>query len=376
MSISVDQQNQRDRLYWMDNLRSFTIFLVVLYHIGGVYEAAGMWSSFWIVDDPTTITWVGIVGIMFDIIVMPLMFFIAGYLVPESIKNRTIKLFLLNKLRRLLLPWLIAVVTLIPMYKFFFLYSRGLPQETWTTYFHIGSENTQNWLWFLPVLFLFNVIYAVLLKSRFRLPSLSIKGGVLLAVSFGFIYSYIIGSWFGFRSWSHSALLDFENERLLIYFMVFLLGALSFQEKLFTQNSPRKLLYNVLNGIAWIPVTSHILLRLYPFIFPEGFSVTPLYRSLWWISFNLSLVAMMFTILGTFWRYFNRSGKFWRMLNQNSYGVYIVHVIVIGFFGTLLMKTGLPALAKYPLLILITYSSSNLIVSGYYYARRFLLKTT
>jgi len=73
-----------NRVHWLDNLRSITIFLVVLYHVGGVYEAAGLWGWFWIVDDPSTITWVGIIGIIFDIMVMPLMFFISGYLTPPG----------------------------------------------------------------------------------------------------------------------------------------------------------------------------------------------------------------------------------------------------------------------------------------------------
>ena len=44
------------RINWMDNLRTIIILLVVLYHVGGVYEAAGLWGWFWIVDDPVTIT--------------------------------------------------------------------------------------------------------------------------------------------------------------------------------------------------------------------------------------------------------------------------------------------------------------------------------
>ena len=115
----------------MDNLRSLIIFLVVLYHVGGVYESTGMWGGFWIVDDPATITWVGIVGIMFDTFVMPTMFFIAGYLTPSSLNNKTGWGFVKGKVNRLLFPWLIAVFTLIPLYRVFFLLSRGLPQENW-----------------------------------------------------------------------------------------------------------------------------------------------------------------------------------------------------------------------------------------------------
>ncbi|MFN2198400.1 MAG: hypothetical protein ACK2UW_19930, partial [Anaerolineales bacterium] len=51
-------------------------------------------------------------------------------------------------------------------------------------------------------------------------------------------------------------------------------------------------------------------------------------------------------------------------LNRNSYGVYIIHVIVIGVFGTLLLTVSLPAVVKYLLLIVLTYTTSNLLVSG------------
>ena len=78
------------RIHWMDNLRTIIIFLVVLYHVGGVYESAGLWGWFWIVDDPATITWVGIVGIMFDIMVMPIAFFISGYLAPVSLNSNSL----------------------------------------------------------------------------------------------------------------------------------------------------------------------------------------------------------------------------------------------------------------------------------------------
>lgn len=139
---------------------------------------------------------------------------------------------------------------------------------------------------------------------------------------------------------------------------------------MFTKNPPRKLLYNISNGIAWIPVTLHIFARLYPFFYPENFSVTPVYRFVWWVSFDLSLLALLYLTLGTFWRYFNKPGIIWNQLNQNSYGVYIIHVIMIGIFGTLLMKTGLPALAKYLALIVLTYVFSNLMVTGYYSIRR------
>ena len=354
-----------NRIHWMDNLRTVIIFFVVLYHVGGVYEASGMWGWFWIVDDPATITWVGILNIVFDIFVMPTLFLISGYLTPASLKNKTGWEFLKGKFKRLMVPWVIAVFILIPLYKVIFLYSRNLPQEHWSTYFHITNPNSQNWLWFLPVLFLFNVLYLLFSKTNIRVPNISLKVAVLGTFIIGFVYSVIIGGMLGFRSWTLTPLIDFENERLLVFFMTFLLGILCFRQNVFASKPQSKTLYIVVCSIAWIPITVHIFARLFPFFYPEGFSVTPLYRLIWWFSFNLSLLCMLYLMIETFWRYIDKTGRTWNELNKNSYGVYIIHVIVIGVFGTLLLNLNLPALVKYLLLVVLTYLVSNLIVSVY-----------
>jgi len=360
-----------ERIHWMDNLRTIIIFLVVLYHVGGVYEAAGLWGWFWIVDDPATITWVGILGIVFDIIVMPTIFFVSGYLTPASLKNKIGWEFLKGKFKRLMVPWVIAVFTLIPLYKVIFLYSRNLPQEHWSTYFHITNPNSQNWLWFLPVLFTFNMLYLLFTKAKIRIPNISLKGAVLGTFIIGFVYSFSIGGILGFRSWTLNPLIDFENERLLVYFMTFLIGSLCFRRNVFAEKPQTKTLYTVVNSIAWIPITIHIFARLFPFFYPEGFSITPLYRLIWWLSFDLSLLSLLYLMIETFSRYLDKTGRIWSELNRNSYGVYIIHVIVIGIFGTLLLNLNLPALVKYPLLIVLTYLVSNLVVSIY----RFLVQT-
>jgi len=73
----------------------------------------------------------------------------------------------------------------------------------------------------------------------------------------------------------------------------------------------------------------------------------------------------MYVMIESFWRYLNKTGRIWSELNRNSYGVYIIHVIVIGVFGTLLLNLSIPAVVKYLILIVSTYMGSNLIVSGY-----------
>jgi hypothetical protein len=341
------------------------IALVVLYHVGGVYEGAGMWASFWIVDDPDTISWVGIVSIIFDVMVMPIVFFVSGYLTPHSLEEKTGWEFAKGKFMRLMIPWAIAVVTLIPLYKMIFLYSRGLPQEGWTTYFHITNPNSMNWLWFLPLLFYFNLIYLLLTKLNISFERLSLKWAVVGVSLLSLASHVLIGEWLGFRSWTLTPVIDFENERVLMYLMIFLLGVLCFQQNVFARKLQKKTLYNIVNYTSWLPITGHIFARLWPFFVPGFDYNAPFYRFLWWLSFDLSLLSIMYLMIVSFWLYLDRTSKVWKELNKNSYGVYIIHVIVIGIFGTLLLGFNLPAVVKWLLLIVLVYGSSNLLISGY-----------
>lgn len=368
MTNKGDSVQKRNRIHWMDNLRTFIIFLVILYHAGGVYESTGVWSSFWLVDDPVTNDLVGILNIVIDIFVMPTLFFISGYLTPTSLRNKSGWVFLGSRFKRLVLPWIVAVLTLIPLYKVIFLYSRNLPQESWTTYFHFSSGNisSQGWLWFLPVLFLFNLVYLLLAKAKLKLPDISLKVAVLGTLLIGFVSSIGIGSLLGFRSWTLTPLIDFENERLLLYFLVFLLGAFCFRQKVFEEKPKSQTLYIVASSIAWIPVTLHIFSRLIPFIAPEGVLISPLAdRLIFWTSFYLSLLCMLYLMIETFWRYLDRTGRIWNELNQNSYGVYIIHVIVLGGIALVLLNLAMPGLLKYLTLAVSTFVACNLIVSLY-----------
>jgi hypothetical protein len=54
----------REKLYFLENLRTFLIFLVVLVHAGVVYESSGLMAPFWIVDDPATSDLPGLVNLI------------------------------------------------------------------------------------------------------------------------------------------------------------------------------------------------------------------------------------------------------------------------------------------------------------------------
>ncbi|MFC2167622.1 acyltransferase [Acidobacteriota bacterium] len=362
-----------NRIYWLDNLRTLMIFFVVLIHVGIVYESSGVGGFFWIVSDPSTINSIEIIDIIIDIFVMSVIFFIAGYLAPLSLKNKKTWEFLKSKFKRIMVPWIIAVLTLIPIYKIIFLFSRNLPQESWTSYFHWSNGIwSQNWLWFLPVLYLFDILYLLLSRLNINISKISIKGALGGFFLFGFIYSVCM-DFFGGQGWTKTIFIDFQNERLLIYFLIFLLGSLCFKHKTFESKEKSKKFYLIMTCSVWIPLTLYIsflynsLLNPGKYIFSETIDLLFIQ-----FSFLLSLLYLLYVMINTFRFYLNKSGKFLDEMNKNSYSVYIIHVIVLGGIALTMLDSGIPSLAKYLILIISTYTTSNFVV--YFYRKVFKSK--
>jgi peptidoglycan/LPS O-acetylase OafA/YrhL len=356
----------KGRLYFLDNLRTSLIFLVVLVHAGVVYESSGIMGPYWLVDDPSTSDLPGLLNLMLDIFVMPTIFFISGFFTLSSLERKGSRRFLKAKFRRLMVPWLLAVFTLMPLYKVIFLYSRGLPQENWTTYFHFSNGVlSMSWLWFLPVLFLFNGLYLLLWKMNLPTDKLSLNWAVVAVFVLGFGYS-VVFSLFGWYGWTKTPLVDFQNERLLIYFLVFLLGSLCYRRKIFDTDKKNMKLYIAVCATAWIPMNVYVVVLINFFLRPGQYIVSEFVDVLLlWFGFHLSLLSLLYCAVTTFKYYFNRQGRLSRVLSRLSYNVYIIHIIVMGPVAWVLLNTDLPALLKYPILALTTYVGSNLLVYAY-----------
>jgi peptidoglycan/LPS O-acetylase OafA/YrhL len=362
------QYSDKNRIYFLDNLRTFIIFLVVWYHAGWVYESSGVLSWVWIVDDPSKNNVAGLFNLILDIFMMPVMFFISGYFAPLSLKHKTGKSFLISRLKRLMVPWILAVLVLLPLYKVIYLFSRDLPQEGLWSYFHFngGILINQGWLWFLPVLFLFDMVYLAMSKINLPVRNMGMKAAVPAVFLIGFAYSFAM-SWYGFYGWTKTILLDFQNERILIYFMAFLVGALCYKLDIFNGKPAGKKLYYILCATIWIPMNMYIIFLLNLIFKPGQYIISGATDiAMTWFGFHLSLLGMMYIVINTFRYYLNRGGKFVNWLNKCSFGVYVVHFIAMGAAGTVLLHSAMPSLVKYGLLTLITFAASNVMVYIYH----------
>ena len=86
-------------------------------------------------------------------------------------------------------------------------------------------------------------------------------------------------------------------------------------------------------------------------------------RILLWLGYHLSLLCLLYLMVTTFRYYLNKQGKILKALNENSYNVYIIHVIVIGCLALIMLNTTIPSLLKYLTVAVSAWILSNLIVS-------------
>ena len=148
--------------------------------------------------------------------------------------------------------------------------------------------------------------------------------------------------------------------------MVFLLGALSYKLRIFESEWKNKKLDIVLHCTGWIPINLYIFLLIYSLIKPGEYLFSEIIDTLILrLNFVLSLAYLLYVMITTFRKYLNKQEAILMELNKNSYGVYIIHVIVMGSIALTMLNTAIPSLLKYFILTISTFIASNLIISFY-----------
>ena len=109
-----------------------------------------------------------------DVPNMPALFFVAGFFALPSLQRRGLDGFVREKLVRLAIPWIFAVIFLAPLVTYMIYVSRDNPMgylEFWTTDFW-GPMFQQSVYWFLGVLFaLFLLLAWVTPRARACRPA-------------------------------------------------------------------------------------------------------------------------------------------------------------------------------------------------------------
>lgn len=316
-----------ERRYDIDWLRVIAIGLLMIYHIGFVFLPWGVFIGFIQNDEAMEFIWKPMS--MLNVWRIPLLFFVSGMGVCFAIRKRSWKELIMERSRRILLPFLFGIFCIVPLHLFL-----------WQKYYNqdITYSIQVSHLWFLANIF----IYVLVLSPLFFFLKKNENGKMHSELKrlFG-------GPW-----------------GLLLIVAAFVVEALLVQPETYETYS----------------MTLHgFLLGLLAFLF--GFVGVYTGETFWqsvkkwrWISFLLAVALFVFRLLvwdllapnylkaveanlwifsafGFGYRYLNRPGPSLAYLSQAAYPVYILHMLFLYLGAYLIVPLGIPTPFK---LVLVT----------------------
>ncbi len=381
-------KSNADRLFFFDLVRDVTIIAVVLYHAVGAYASVAPW---WSIHDGVSLVANGVREV-FDVFMMPVFFFVAGYFALASYQRRGPWPFLKAKVRELGFPWLLGILVIVPIvlhqatekaasnqaaipfWEFWFNYLQQFGQLQ----IEVGPAQNQMHFWFLSLLLVFFIAFAAwramsrptnLDESAAATPACTadilksmIAVSILVALA-SFVLLVLMPS----VTWINvGLLLDFQVMSIILYVAYFALGIVAYTGQWFSHDQfPGRL-------SLWIPIglvlTAAFLLLgqgEFSYVLTGERSSPPVLLAFALVRTFLCL-AFLVTLISLSTRYASRPSKWVQSFADHSYNIYLVHIFfVVALQDTLMVWQGGPALVKAALVVLaalpLSYGASKLI---------------
>jgi glucan biosynthesis protein C len=351
------------RLAFMDNLRYLMIVLVLVYHSVAAYAVV---APHWAVHDTSSLA-ADIIRELFDVFMMPVLFFISGYFALASLEKKGAWAFIKDKFNRLLVPWALAVLIVAPLvlydqpvkpvtpyWRYWLWYLGQFETRLRYTQTPVGVT-TQMIYWFLSLLFAFSLLLALGYQISRRWPikwslpfvrrytsgnetliALLMFGGLTSILYFILLLFIPDSSWFTLQMF-----LEFQVTRLVPYVGCFAFGVYAYCKKWFTDG---KLLGSLpLWGLISL-FLAVVYIGMYQPMFADvagtaSFSTGYLLAYAVLRSFLLLALLVVFSSFGVY--YWNVSSRLDQQLSATSYNIYLVHIfIVVAIQDTLLRWAG------------------------------------
>ena len=330
----------------MDNLRWFTVLLVLFYHVIYFYNNKGVFGGIGgFVDDPMKQPQDVVMYILYPWFMM-LLFLVAGISSRYALDKQTGRQFIKSRTLKLLVPSTIGLLAFHWMTGYF---NTAVARDMGIfdnvpaigRYFIFAFSGIGP-LWFIQDLWIFSLLIVLVrrIDGKDRFWNLCGKASIPVLVLLGILI------WLGsqvliFNPRPESLDGLFNLYKPITYFIPFLMGYFVFshdevQERVEKMHLPM-LICAVAAGVALVWT---------------GWGKTntdPEFLSGWLNCLYAWL--MMLALLGCFKAWFDRTGKFAGYMTRSSFGIYIVHYLVVVALGYQLRKhTDLPAWSMYVIL--------------------------
>ena len=351
------------RKHWLDNLRWVTVLLVLLYHViyffnnKGVFGGIGGWG-----DYPQYKQYQDVVMYILYPFFMPLLFLLAGISARYALEKQSGKEWFRARTRKLLVPGTIGLFVFQWITGYFNTLVAGRGDALTATpgpgkYIMCALSGTGP-LWFIQVLWLLCLVL-LLVRALDRRDRFYEGCGRLFGGKAGLVWTLLLGIlfWVGEQTLvknprPESADGLWNLYKPVFYLIPFLLGYFVFAHDA-VQEKVKK---------AWIPLLACAVAAgavLIGTTFGQDntspqYLQSPLNCLYSWL--------MCLALIGWFQARFDRTGRFAGYMTRSSFGLYILHYLVVAAVGYTLKKhTQLPPAAIYLILAVAVFALTPLL---------------
>ena len=350
------------RKHWIDNLRWVTVLLVLLYHVFYFYNNKGVFGGIGGFGDwPQVKQYQDVVMYILYPWFMPLLFLLAGISARYALEKHSGKEWFKARTRKLLVPATIGLFVFQWMVGYFntiVAAKTGALEVTGPARFVMWAISGTGPLWFIQDLWLFSLLLLLIRKldpkNRFHAWCGRVFGGKT-----GIVWVLLLGVlfWLGEQTLIENPRPESADGLLNLYKPLFYLIPYLMGYFIFSHDDVQETVHK-----AWIPllacaVASGVVLIVTTFgqdnTSPQYLG-SPLNCLYGW----LACLALM----GWFAARFDRTSAFAGYMTRSSFGLYVVHYLVIAALGyQLKMHTQLPTWAIYTILTVAVFTLSPLI---------------
>ncbi|OSY87809.1 hypothetical protein WH52_10320 [Tenacibaculum holothuriorum] len=359
------KSKKHSRQFYIDWLRILLIFSVFLYHIGMYFNSWG-----WHVKNNITVTWLNKLMWFLHLWRMPLLFLVSGVGTYYALGHRTVKKYLNERFTRLFIPFIVGVITLVPVQ----VYIEKIDAYSSLGSFYLkmfdGIYPTGNFswhhLWFILYLFLISLLISPFLNylrsNRFNI--LKEQWGLLLQkpLALNLYLVLLIGSQAILRQWFPDSTHALYNDwAYFIYYTLFFIAGFVFitDQGLVKAIENQRRLYLIETVIATIFLFSISSLFTHQKLMDWLYGITGII-----IGWSCGLAALGYTK-----KYFNKDSRWRKRLNEGIYPFYLLHQPVIIVLGYYFKNIELPVVTK--MLVLISMSFFVVVLLYELFVKRF-----
>lgn len=373
MKGSITETN---RIYYIDNLRTFLIILVVLQHVAIIYGGFGSFYYYEHTNNSVANALLTMLVAINQSFSMGLFFMISGYFTPIALNRKGIKLFIKDRLFRLGIPLIIYLLTFSPILEYIKELTVNSKDYKFLDYYKheitIGLNIAPGALWFVETLLFFNAFYIIwtLFKKKLN-PQIKCNktevlssNKILCLIILLMIGSFTTRIWFPVGNEYYHLQIGYFFQ----YITMFIIGILAYQKKWLDY------LYTV-NRYVWTTITI-LTIAIFPVVillcgglqsdislFFGGLNIKAVILATW---DSFICVGMSISLLLLFYKKFNFQNRITKIMKDNYFTVYIVHSLLVVLIAYSLKNIHFNPLIKFTLVsvigILISFLTGHLIV--------------